>query len=90
MEIKVGRKYSDTSFGEYFILTILEVNGYILSYHAYDVGNMSGNDYVFEMTVRDFLSSGYEPLYTEVKATRLARKMFPNAEEKDGMLLLEE
>lgn len=90
MEIKVGRKYLDaTAKNPKFILEVTEVNDMVVKYKA-RLLKKGSNWHSTLYTERLTSFKDYEPMYTEVKATRLARKMFPNAEEENGMLILEE
>lgn len=92
MDFKVGRKYTDNDPIVEFILKIIKID--------------SSNQLVY-FTARTIDSDhdGYDPIYSEsfeifskntplfklVKNTRLARKMYPNAEVDDNnMLILEE
>mgnify|MGYP000897496893 CR=1 FL=1 len=98
MEIKIGRKYLDDN-GVYlsFILEVTEVSNSLVSYRAklfredgdcYPTECEDWHSTIYRESIEKF--QRYKPLYIEVKATRLARKMFPNAEEENGMLILEE
>lgn len=83
MEIKVGKKYIDREF----ILEVIDIKDTIIYYIVSSYKGQPTRQNVYNVDKGIFT---YKPMYTEVKATRLARKMFPNAEEENGMLLLEE
>ena len=84
MEIKVGWKYAIEVISDNYTFTVTnydEVEG-----RVFGIDGCGIEDIWSVSTFQKYAT----PLYLEVKATRLARKMFPNAEEENGMLILEE
>ena len=92
MDFKVGRKYIDSDSVVEFILKIIKIDSskqlVYFTARAID-GDHDGYDPIYCESLETF--SRYTPLFKLVKNTRLARKMYPNAEVDDNnMLILEE
>ena len=86
MDIKLGRQYGYYMGG---ILTDIFIPEKIVN--GVYVGTVTkckrGESFVAHYTY-DIISFNYVPLFVEVKATRLAKKMYPNVVEEDGMLVV--
>ncbi len=86
-DIKIGRKYLDDTTGVRYILTVVSLLNGEVGYKAFRTTTNAELKEVFYMKSLRFLK--YKPYEIKVKATRLAKKMYPNSEEKDGYLLVE-
>lgn len=89
MEIKIGRKYGyydrEGCLRDVFIPQRINESGFYIG----TVTKICKETFIAEYTL-DLIRCNYKPLWIEVKSTRLAKKLYPNAEEEDGMLILEE
>lgn len=93
MKIRVGRKYLDdrNSYPRFELQVVSVIRGTV-RYRARlcdkTVNESEWHDYIYKEKYESFIE--YKPMFQEVKPTRLARKMYPDAKEEDGMLILED
>lgn len=87
MELEVGMRYKDR---DRFILEIREIHKHNVIYYASRIKNGIVQEERGPFSHdKDSFAKTFPPMFIKVKHTRLARKMYPDAQEKDEMLVIE-